>query len=81
MSFLQSLLNLSFVPHHSLFAVDENPLLERLKGLLTRRPCRFAKHQLGLEAPLNRQIPFPSDSCVNHWAVMLQVAPKSLGFK
>lgn len=67
--------------HPSLFAVNENPILEWLKGLLTRRPRQLAENQLGLEAPLNRQIPFLGDSCVDHWAIMLQIASKSLGLE
>lgn len=68
------------LPIPPLFAVYENPLLEWLKGLLTRTPSRLAKDQLGLQTPINGNVPLLGDSCVNHWAVMLQVTTESLGF-
>lgn len=63
-----------------LFAVNEYSLREWLECLFTGRARRFAEHKLGLQTPLERNIPCLGDSCVNHWVVMLQVAPQTLGF-
>lgn len=61
--------------------MNENTLLEWLKGFLTGRPGRFAEDQLGLQAPLRRDVPLLGHSGIDHWAVVLQIATQSLGFK
>lgn len=66
-------------PH--LLAVDEQPLLERLEGLVAGLAGAAAEDELGLEAPLLGDVPVRLDLLVDDGVVVLQVGAEALGLE
>lgn len=57
------------------------PLFQRLKGLLIRRTLDRAKHELGLETPIRRNVKLLGQTFVNDRVVVLQVGTKAERFQ
>ena len=61
--------------------MKEKTLTQRSKLLLNGFLCWLAEDQLSLQTPILGNIPLLGDRLVDQWAVVLETASQSLGFK
>lgn len=58
-------------------SVNKETLFNRLEGLVARTASRSADDQLGLQAPVGRDIPLAGDLVVDQGVVVLQVGTQA----
>jgi len=65
----------------ALLPIHLNPLLNRLPGLIPWQSCGRPKHELRLETPVLRHVPFSLDAAVDERVVVLEIGAEAFGFE